>query len=55
MEKLACKVERLIFGDGTSDDLDVHDNFIRNFDYITKGQLDKFMELVWKSYEKALI
>ena len=56
MDKLACKVEKLLFGNrGESSNVDLFDNFIRNFEYITKGQFEKFMDLVWKTYEKALI
>ena len=52
MDKLAKKVERLIFkveGDFGEE------SFLRNFDFLTKNQLDKFIELVWKTYEKAMI
>lgn len=56
MEKLACKVERLIFKTEDASQNDAEENsFLRNFDFLTQSQFDKFMSLVWSRYEKAKI
>ena len=52
MDNMASKVERLMFTKVT--DL-VDDSFLRNFDFLTRTQFKKFIELVWKTYERALI
>lgn len=54
MEKLAQKIERLIFK--TEDRTQEEENsFLRNFDFLTQSQFDKFISLVWSTYEKAEI
>ena len=50
LDKLSAKIERLLFKTGDNDD-----GFLRNFDFLTRTQFDKFIALVWKTYEKALI
>ena len=52
MDNLATKVEKLMF---TRAEISAEESFLRNFDYLTKNQHKKFMELVWRTYEKALI
>lgn len=53
MDKLAQKIERLFFK-GAEDD-DIGNGFLRNFDFLTRNQFDKFFSLVWQTYEKAMI
>ncbi len=60
MGDLAKKIERLLFNKDSDLDenmscLKTGSSFLRNFDYLTKSQFDKFIDLVWRTYEKALI
>ena len=50
LDKLASRIERILF---KSDDIEV--SFFRNFEFLTQTQFDKFISLVWKTYEKAMI
>lgn len=58
LETIAAKVEKLIFRLDDGGDLDnsgERSMFLHNFDFLTRAQFDKFIDLVWRTYEKALI
>ena len=55
METLACKVARLVFTKSEAADMLAEESFLRNFDFLTRNQFNKFIDLVWKTYEKAMI
>ena len=58
LEGIAKKVENLIFRLDEGDDLENSDDknrFLHNFDFLTRSQFDKFINLVWRQYERALI
>lgn len=58
LEDIAKKVDNLIFrlddGNDLTDDGD-RGRFLHNFDFLTRAQFDKFISLVWRTYEKAMI
>ena len=56
LEGIAAKIDRLIFRVNDIQTTDIERrNFLLNFDYLTRFQFDKFIDLVWCTYEKALI
>ena len=55
METLASKVARLVFTKSEAADMLAEESFLRNFDFLTRNQFNKFIDLVWKTYEKAMI
>ena len=55
METLASKVARLVFTKSEAADMVAEESFLRNFDFLTRNQFNKFIDLVWKTYEKAMI
>ena len=55
METLASKVARLVFTKSEAADMVGEESFLRNFDFLTRNQFNKFIDLVWKTYEKAMI
>ena len=55
METIASKVGRLVFTKGEAADMLADESFLRNFDFLTRNQFNKFIDLVWKTYEKAMI
>jgi hypothetical protein len=52
LNNLASKIERILF---KTEDISSGDSFFRNFDFLTRTQFEKFINLVWKTYEKAMI
>ena len=55
METIASKVGRLVFTKSEATDMLADESFLRNFDFLTRNQFNKFIDLVWKTYEKAMI
>ena len=51
MNSLASKIERLFFKTSFEDDMDAEEDmdesFMRNFEYLTRNQFNKFFDLVW--------
>ena len=51
LDGIASQIDKLLFNVAE----DSTRSFLQNFDYLTRNQFDKFVELVWMTYDRAEI